>query len=126
MAAAEPVLIVGAGPYGFALAYELHRRGLPFTLAGEPFSLWLSHVLTPARLRSDVNTSEVWTRDGAWSLRRWLRRTHGRAARDIAKRRIPVEVFRAYARWIVAEAPFPVRRERVTALAREADGRFAA
>jgi lysine/ornithine N-monooxygenase len=123
---AGPVLIVGAGPYGISLANELHRRGVPFTLVGEPFSLWLRHVLSPARLRSDVNASEVWTHDGAWNLRRYLRRAHGRAARDIEKHRIPVEVFRGYARWILARLPFPVRRERVVALARRAEGGFEA
>src|SRR5438132_263722 len=41
------VLIVGAGPYGISLSYELHRRGIPFEVVGHPFSLWRRHRESP-------------------------------------------------------------------------------
>ena len=69
------VLIVGAGPYGIALSYDLYAKGIPFTIVGHPFSLWRKHTLGSMILRSDVNSSQIFSRDGHFNLRSYLRRS---------------------------------------------------
>jgi cation diffusion facilitator CzcD-associated flavoprotein CzcO len=121
------VLVVGAGPYGISLGQELWRRGVPALVVGDPFSLWLDHTLSGANLRSDVNASDVYAADGRFSLRRWLHRALGHAeALDVARRRVPVEVFRGYARWILRSLPFEPLRDEVTSLAARPGGGFEA
>jgi hypothetical protein len=44
------VLVIGAGPYGFAVAGELARRGVNAVAAGSPFATWHAHTFDGLRL----------------------------------------------------------------------------
>ena len=117
------VLIVGAGPYGISLSYELHRRGIPFEVVGHPFSLWRRHTLSSTHLRSDINASQVFARDDRFSLRTFLRANYSASeAARIMRGRIPVEVFRRYADWILADLPYRPLERKVTRLQLKNDG----
>src|SRR5438128_6709534 len=117
------VLIVGAGPYGISLSYELHRRGIPFEVVGHPFSLWRRHTLSSTHLRSDINASQVFARDDRFSLRTFLRANYSASeAARIMRGRIPVEAFRRYADWILADLPYRPLERKVTRLQLKNDG----
>lgn len=108
-------LIVGAGPYGIAVAQELWRRGVDGVVVGEPFSLWFEHTLDSMRLRSDCRSSEIYTRDGRYSFERFLKREgESRGA-------TPVATFRRYLRRVIEALPFDVVRQRVTRLEQRGD-----
>jgi lysine/ornithine N-monooxygenase len=107
------VLIVGAGPYGISLSYDLYTNRIPFIIVGHPFSLWHEHTIRSMTLRSDINSSQVFDRQNRFSLRGYLTRTYdSETAEALISRRIPVEVFRGYAQWILAELPYrPIERK---------------
>jgi lysine/ornithine N-monooxygenase len=120
-------LVIGAGPYGIALAYDLHVHGVDAVVVGHPFSLWRNHTLSATRLRSDVNTSQVFSRDGRFSLLRFLADTYpADVARRIQRGRIPVEVFRAYTQWIRANLPFSPIEQKVIDLRIDGRSQFVA
>jgi thioredoxin reductase len=117
-----PVLIIGAGPYGVSIALDLHRRGLPFVICGEPFELWYRHTLTAVSLRSDIHVSEVFTKDRRHRLDRYIEASlPATDALRIRKGRVPVGVFREYLRHVQSNLPFPILRTRVTSLERDGD-----
>ncbi|MDX1501676.1 MAG: NAD(P)-binding domain-containing protein [Thermoanaerobaculia bacterium] len=111
------VLIVGAGPYAFALADELWESGVEALVVGEPFATWHRHTLDTMELRSDPRASEIPSRAGRYRLR-W----EGAPDRG---RRVPIGRFREYLRQVETEAPFPVHSDLVGRLER-ADGGFVA
>jgi lysine/ornithine N-monooxygenase len=111
------VLIVGAGPYGISLSYDLHCQGIDFLIVGEPFSLWRRHVLNATTLRSDINASQIFARDNRFSWRAFLKRTYPPAdAARISRSRIPVEVFRDYTTWILDQLPYRPVQQKVVRL----------
>jgi hypothetical protein len=117
------VLIVGAGPYGISLSYDLFIKGISFIIVGHPFSLWQKHTLTSMTLRSDVNASQVFARNDRFNLRSYLMRTYDReTAEFLMTRRMPVEVFRDYANWILGELPYRPIERKVVRLRQGSDG----
>ncbi len=116
------VLIVGAGPYGVAVARELDHRGVDFAIVGEPFDLWHRHTLEAMRLRSSCSASDIYARRGAYSLARFL---EDRGRTDESSR-TPVTTFREYLREVTAKLAFEIVPEQVTRLDRRTDGHFMA
>ncbi|MEM7581950.1 MAG: NAD(P)-binding domain-containing protein [Acidobacteriota bacterium] len=115
------VLVIGAGPYGTAVAHELWRRGVECVAVGEPFALWHNHTLDNMRLRSDCQASEIYTHDGRYSFAQYLQQ------RDLDKspERDSVKAFRGYLREVVDRLPFDLLRQRVDHLERN-NGSFRA
>ena len=46
------LLVIGAGPYGLAVAAEARRRGLDVVVLGEPMGFWREHMPAGMLLRS--------------------------------------------------------------------------
>lgn len=107
-------LIIGAGPYGIAVAQELWQRGIDFRVVGEPFSLWLDHTPSAMTLRSDWRISEIYSRGSRYSLSEYL------AASSLGNGlcRLPIEVFRAYLGRVLERLPFAILRQRIRAVDR--------
>jgi cation diffusion facilitator CzcD-associated flavoprotein CzcO len=117
------VLIVGAGPYGISLSYDLHAKGMPFIVVGYPFSLWQKHTLRSMTLRSDINASQVFSRNDRFNLRGYLSRNYDRkTAEFLMARRIPVDVFRGYTNWILGELPYRPVERKVVRLRQRSEG----
>ncbi len=117
-------LIVGAGPYGISLGVALHHAGLPFTIVGKPFSLWLDHTIDSMALRSDYQSSELYSPRGELGYARFCRETtpDRGGLRDSVRGRIPVPLFRKYLLWIRDRLPFPVLEDMVSDLRRKSEG----
>lgn len=118
--ASAKVLVVGAGPYGVAIAQELWRRGIEFAVVGEPFAMWLGHTLDSMLLRSDCRASQIYTRDGRYSFVRFLEREGTKTVHGT-----PVATFRRYLREVVEELPFDVVEQRVIHLEQRGEGFYA-
>src|SRR4051812_23846539 len=109
------LLVIGAGPYGLAVAAEARRRGLSVTVAGEPMRFWRRNMPDGMLLRSGrewhldaagVHTFDAFT--GGWD-----------------GEPIPVETFIAYADWFCAQEGIQPLPRRVNTLTEE-DGGFTA
>ncbi|MEM8962864.1 MAG: NAD(P)-binding domain-containing protein [Acidobacteriota bacterium] len=114
------VLIVGAGPYGVAVAEELYAQGTDFVIVGHPFALWYDHTLDCMFLRSDRQASQIHNPDDRYDFVEWLAKTGEGAA--LVDDRVPVAVYRRYLDDVTALLPYPIERQLVTALARHGEG----
>jgi cation diffusion facilitator CzcD-associated flavoprotein CzcO len=115
------VLIIGAGPYGFSLAYELHARGIPFRIFGKPMSLWFDHVLPNVQLRSDWRASQLYSRDGRLALTRYLKEHYDAVkAESLLQGRVPTALFRDYLRWAMTQIPAHTIEQKIVSLERGA------
>ena len=101
------LLVIGAGPYGLAVAAEARRRGLSVTVIGEPMRFWRRNMPDGMLLRSGrewhLDAAGVHTFDafvGGWD-----------------DEPIPVETFIAYADWFAERegiVPLPRRVDTLT------------
>jgi thioredoxin reductase len=107
------VMIIGAGPYGISLAYELWRLKVPFVISGQPFSLWFDHTLGSMSIRSDSHTSEIYTQQDVFNMKRYIKWKFPDHADELLKKRIPTAVFRDYLQDVLARLPFSIERQKV-------------
>jgi thioredoxin reductase len=109
------LLVIGAGPYGLAVAAEARRRGLEVVVLGEPMGFWREHMPAGMLLRS----GREWHLDaaGVHTFDAFTDATHSGP--------IPVETFIAYADWFAAQEGIEPLSQRVNTLIEE-DGGFAA
>ncbi len=110
-------MIVGAGPYGIALACELKRRGHPVTVVGRPFELWRKHTLDDMTLRSSWDASTIWTADGRFDAARFLaaQKRKNRQRRQGTPR---IDEFRRYLDWIESQLDLDLLVDRVSRIER--------
>jgi len=88
------LLVIGAGPYGLAVAARAKDAGLSVVVVGELMAFWKHNMPRGLLLRSGLD----WHLDasGVHSLRAFLE--HRRIPRTAAEP-LPVEMFRDYAEW---------------------------
>jgi cation diffusion facilitator CzcD-associated flavoprotein CzcO len=100
------LLVIGAGPYGLAVAREALRLGLSTTVVGRPMSFWREHMPAGMCLRSGPE----WHLDPAeeLTLREFL-------AGDEPDP-LPITRFLDYADWFTGESGIAVREEEVVRL----------
>jgi cation diffusion facilitator CzcD-associated flavoprotein CzcO len=109
------VLVIGAGPYGLAVAAEAKRRGLSVQVVGEPMSFWRERMPAGMLLRSG--------RD--WHLDAGEEHTYDAFIGDRHVDPIPIDTFISYADWFSAQKGLEPLRRRVERLAKE-NGTFTA
>jgi len=115
-----PLLIVGAGPFGLAMAAEAGERGIPHVVLGESMSFWRRHMPAGMILRSACD----WHLDPAevHTFERFLA-GRGQTAADVEP--LPLDLYLEYARWFEASKGIHSRPARVVRLDAD-DGGFAA
>jgi FAD-dependent urate hydroxylase len=116
-----PLLVIGAGPYGLAIAAEAGRLGVSSVVLGEPMGFWRAHMPAAMLLRSGRD----WHLDaaGEHTLDAYV---EAQGLDPDALDPIPIDVFIGYADWFAAQKGIEPRRERVRALARSDRGGFEA
>jgi cation diffusion facilitator CzcD-associated flavoprotein CzcO len=114
------LLVIGAGPFGLAVAAHAKASGIGVSVVGEPMAFWKHSMPSGMLLRSGLE----WHLDaaGVHTLENFLEEKHIRKA-DVQP--IPVEIFREYAEWFRASKKIVVQPLRVTRL-RKPDGYFEA
>lgn len=120
MTARTSLLIIGAGPFGLAMAAEAGALGVHHAVLGEPMSFWKRHMPAGMVLRSACD----WHLDPAGhdTFERFLA-TRGQTPSDVEP--LPLELYLRYAQWFAETKgirPHPVRVVRLD----ERDGRFVA
>ena len=93
------VVVIGAGPYGLAVAAELRRTGANVHVFGDPMSFWMNHMPKGMCLRSIWEASHIGDPASPLSLDAFERERGARIARPV-----PVADFIAYGQWFQAHA----------------------
>jgi cation diffusion facilitator CzcD-associated flavoprotein CzcO len=96
------VVIVGAGPYGLALAAHLRPIGIPFRIFGRSMETWNRHMPAGMFLKSEGFACTIADPTAQLTLARFCRET-GRSYADVGAP-VPIETFRAYGEWFQQEA----------------------
>jgi cation diffusion facilitator CzcD-associated flavoprotein CzcO len=109
-------MIIGAGPYGISLAYELWERNIPFVIAGKPFELWFKHTLDSSHIRSDRHTSEIYTRNNVFNLTKFIKDYDPINGKKLMKKRLSRLLFRDYLRDVLKKLPFNIEEQNVSDL----------
>ena len=102
------VAVIGAGPYGLAVASHLQVGGLETRVFGEPMSFWRRHMPDRMVLRSSPTASSISDPEHRLTLARYSAAT-GRPV----KNPLPLADFLDYADWFRAEAPIEVDQRRI-------------
>lgn len=115
------LLIVGAGPFGLAMARYAAVHGLDHVVVGRSMEFWKQHMPANMWLRSGPD----WYLDpmGDLTMPRFMR-ANGLGPEEMSP--LTIERYLDYADWFRRESATEVRDARVTELCRGADGRFEA
>lgn len=109
------VAVVGAGPYGLAVAAHLQRAGIDTQVIGQPMQYW--HEMPRGMLlRSPWRASTIASPGGTLSLASY------EAECGPVRRPIPLEDFVAYGQWYQQRAVPDVDTRTVQQIARDGDG----
>jgi len=114
------LLVIGAGPFGLAVAAHAKASGIGVRVVGEPMAFWRHSMPRGMLLRSGLD----WHLDAAniHTLKNFIEEKRISKA-DVQP--IPVEIFREYAEWFRESKKIVVQPLRVTRL-RKADHHFEA
>ena len=71
----SPVCIIGAGPYGLAIAAHLKFFGVPFRIFGSPMHRWLKQMPSGMNLKSEGCASSLYDPAGNYTLDQYCKKT---------------------------------------------------
>jgi FAD-dependent urate hydroxylase len=111
------VIVIGAGPYGLAVAAHLRARDIDTRLFGEPMSFWQRHMPKGMFLRSPWGATHISDPAKALSLDAYVAQ-----ARIDRTEPLPLETFVDYGNWFQARAVPDVDRRRVERIEATANG----
>jgi cation diffusion facilitator CzcD-associated flavoprotein CzcO len=111
------LLVVGAGPYGLAVAAHAQERGIDSRIVGKPLGFWTEHMPAGMYLRSGTD----WHLDasGLHTFEAFVE-DKGLSASELDP--IPIEVFLAYAAWFQAQKQLAVDERFVSGLEKQEAG----
>jgi cation diffusion facilitator CzcD-associated flavoprotein CzcO len=112
------VIVIGAGPYGLAVAAHLRACGAATHVFGEPMSFWRRAMPRGMKLRSPWGATDISDPARALSLDAYVD-SHGVAREEP----FPLEAFVGYGAWFQANA-VPDLDQRMVERVEAADGAF--
>lgn len=114
------LLVVGAGPYGLAVAARAQEGGIDTVVVGHPLGFWSDHMPADMFLRSGVD----WHLDAA-GVHTFQAFVEERRLRPNELDPIPINVFLDYATWFQGQKQLTIRDGFVSAL-QQRDTQFVA
>jgi cation diffusion facilitator CzcD-associated flavoprotein CzcO len=118
MSASCTVAVVGAGPYGLAVALRLHDAGVETRVFGKPMEFWSRHMPAGMLLRSSWEASQIAGRRGDVTLAAYQAETGKSFAAPV-----PLSEFVEYGQWFQRRF-VPDVDVRSVALVERRDSRF--
>jgi thioredoxin reductase len=113
------VAIIGAGPYGLALAAHLKSAGVDYRQFGMPMRLWESTMPNGMFLKSQGFASNISDPDGTHTLEAFCKATsHPYASYGLP---VPLENFVNYGHWFQADRGLAVEETMVTEVTARGD-----
>jgi FAD-dependent urate hydroxylase len=111
------LLVIGAGPYGLAVAAHAIERGIDTVVIGRPMGFWTDHMPEGMFLRSGID----WHLDAAGvdTFEAFIEDS-GLSSAHIDP--VPIDLFREYAGWFQTQKHVAVRDRHVSRLERDDDG----
>jgi cation diffusion facilitator CzcD-associated flavoprotein CzcO len=105
------LLVVGAGPYGVAVAAQAIERGVETVVVGRPMSFWTDHMPDGMFLRSGID----WHLDasGVDTFEAFIEDSGLFSAQTDP---VPIDLFREYAAWFQYQKHLSVRDQHVSRL----------
>ncbi|MGC2530230.1 MAG: NAD(P)-binding domain-containing protein [Candidatus Acidiferrum sp.] len=114
----ETIAIIGAGPYGLALAAHLRKiPSLDFHIFGEPMSFWQDHMPKGMYLRSGWRASYIADPENVFTLE-----AYQAASGEKFSTPVPLENFVSYGRWFQERAAPNIDSRRVTSILKDGSG----
>lgn len=110
------VAVLGAGPYGLAVAAALRQSGVEHRVIGDPMSFW-REMPRGMWLRSNWTATSIADYRGPVSLDAYQRATGASFGKPV-----PLEHFIAYGEWVAAQVAPDADRRRVTDIAQAGEG----
>ena len=111
------VIVIGAGPYGLAVAAHLAAFGVATRVFGEPMSFWRHNMPQGMKLRSPWGATHIPDPQGDLSLDAFT------AARGLARREpLPLETFVDYGTWFQRAAVPEIDPRMIARLETAGDG----
>ncbi len=105
------VAVVGAGPYGLAVAAHLRRAGVETRVFGDPMSFWRKRMPKGMYLRSPLSASDIADPGDALTLEAYARKRGTTFTLPL-----PLDEFLRYAQWRLAESGVEVEAREVRAI----------
>ncbi|WP_371501107.1 FAD-dependent oxidoreductase [Kitasatospora sp. NBC_00374] len=109
--ASVPVTVIGAGPYGLAVAAHLKGHRVPLRILGEPMDSWRSRMPIGMFLKSTPRASSISDPAGRHRLEGFRAATGRPQGGD--QHPIPIDEFIAYGEWFERTCVPEVERARV-------------
>lgn len=112
----DPVIVIGAGPYGLSVAAHLKARGIPTLIFGKAMEFW--QKMPPAmNLKSSWSALSISDPAGKYSLDRY-----SKIAGIARQEPVPLQIFLAYSHWFQQQAVPEIDPAYVQSLARDGQG----
>ena len=109
-------IVIGAGPFGLAVAAHLKARGVATRVFGDPMSFWQQNMPKGMKLRSPWGATTIADPAGALSLDAYIE-AHGLSRVEP----LPIETFLGYGVWFQSQAAPDVDRRRIARLEKAGD-----
>ncbi|MGW3118193.1 FAD-dependent oxidoreductase [Streptomyces sp. NPDC001107] len=116
------VAVVGAGPYGLAIAAHLRARRVPYRIFGEPMEGWRSHMPREMYLKSSPFSSSISAPDAGHGLGEFRAEEGRHPGRE--REPVPLSEFVRYGLWFQQNCAPELERTAVRRIDRPPDGRF--
>jgi Pyridine nucleotide-disulphide oxidoreductase len=93
----RPAVVIGAGPYGLAVAAHLRGRGIPVRVLGDVMATWRDHMPAGMFLKSTPDASSISAPAAGFTLAAFC--THSGLPPLGEDEPVPVDLFIRYGQW---------------------------
>jgi FAD-dependent urate hydroxylase len=113
----NPVIVIGAGPYGLSTAAHLKARGVPVQIFGNPLESWREHMPKGMVLKSTPSASTISAPQPGYTLQDFCDAA-GEARLETEWQVVPLDTFVRYGTWFQECLVPDVEQVRVVSLDR--------